>query len=656
MALREARLLGTVVLLLGIAILGLVVALRLYSTLFLGAAAVAGAAAFLVYTRRPASKPRKGPALAARHLSPKTIQRLRPLSTIFFFLLTAGSLLAAVETPYAKPALYYILAAASAAALTSRILLLASPREVPFTLVMVAALTLNLFGSNQLAFPLGIGGADARAHIDALVAPIAATGSLPAGACGGSALIYFYFPASQTYVASSAVLMSTSPINTFYVMGFLGMAFSVVILFALVRPLIGTRGAFLASVFLAGSSYYLFWASHASATTFAIPLIAAFVLVLRELHERQNRSMIAAAAILSLALVLTHPYSSVIFGLILLGMLAGQLYARRSNDAWFWGLAASAAVFLGTLVVDWVGFSCLMPTLLRFLQEYIGTIFGPHLVSSPGTYDVLPLGILFVNTFADSMLLALSALGFLLLYAQGLSKRLMVIVGPGIVLLVVTMVGLLTNLVYLLPARVYSYLQFLALAPLAAVGIAVLHHRSDSSHGPERNPLRILLILVIVAVFVFGSTASTIAGFETSPLTGGRPFVKVYNTEYEAASADWLCAYLTGAPRLQVARSMAGLPSDQVKRCTSATGGGFDNLPVTSDGTINMTSIHPDDYVWFSWFDVSTIFQYRLVTVGRYGGATYVQLTATASNSLQGFDRIYDNGQIQIFWNETRAG
>lgn len=656
MALREARRLGMVVLLLGLAILGVVVALRLYSILFLGAAAVAGAAAFLAYTRRRAANPPRRPERATGHLSPESIQRLLHLSTIFFFLLTAGSLLAAVETPYAKPALYYILAAASAAALTSRILLLPGSREVPFTLVMVAVLTLNLFGSSQLAFPLGLGGADSRAHIDALVAPIAATGGLPQGACGGSALIYFYFPASQVYVASSAVLMSTSPINTYYVMGFLGMAFSVVILFSLARPLIGTRRAFLATVFLAGSSYYVFWASHASATTFAIPLIAAFVLVLRELHDRKNRQMIAAAAILSLALVLTHPYSSVIFGLILVGILAGQVYARRSADAWVWGVRVSAAIFLGTLVVDWVEFSCLTSTLMRFVQDYIGTIFGPRLVSAPGTYDTLPLRILFVNTIADSMLLAMSVLGFLLLYARGISQRLMLIAGSGIVLLAVTMVGLLTNLIYLLPARVYSYLQFIALAPLAAVGISILHRGSGRSRGPEGNPLRILLILGIVAVFVFGSTASTIAGFETSPLTGGRPFVKVYNTEYEAASADWLCAYLRGTPTLQIARSMAGLPSDQVDRCAKGTGGQLGNLPVTAEGTINMTSIKPGAYVWYSGFDVSTIFQYKLVTVGRYGGATYVRLTPTASDSLQGFDRIYDNGQIQVFWNETFAG
>lgn len=652
MGLREARRLGTVVLLLGIAILGIVVALRLYSTLFLGAAAVAGPLAFLVYTHRGAAGSFRA-LRASWHVSPRMVPRLRSLSTMFFFLLTAGSLLVAVRDPYTKPELYYILAAASAAALAARVLLLSVPQEVPFTLAMVAVLALNLFGSNQLAFPLGIGGADARAHIDALVAPIAATGNVPIGACGGSALIYFFFPASQVYVASSAVLMSASPVNTFYAMGFLGMASSVVILFTIVRPLIGTRRAFLAAVFLAGSSYYLFWASHASATTFAIPLIATFVLVLRELHKQRNRQMIVAAAILSVALVLTHPYSSVIFVIVLLGMIAGELYARRSKDAWIWGLVASAVIFAGWLVVDWVNFSCLTPTALRFFREYLSTIFGSHLVSSGGSYDALPLGLLFLNTFADSLLLALSVLGFLLLYARGLSRARMLIIGPGVALLFVTMLGLLTNLVYLLPARVYAYLQLVALAPLAAVGIAALYRGTGTSHGAETNPVRILLVVGIVALFVFGSTASTIAGFETSPLDGGRPFVKVYNTQYEAASANWLCQRLAHPPYLVVSRSVAGLPSDQVNRCTKSMGTEFENLPVTSEGAINMTLLKPGAYVWFSWFDVSTIFQYKLLQVGRYGGAAYTQLTPTAAESFQSFDRIYDNGQIQVFWNEA---
>ncbi len=655
MALREARLLSAGVLLSGLVVLAIVLRLHLYSVLFLSGSVVAATVVFLLYTYR--LRARRGAEPESRRTrSPRSVHRLESLVTMAFFLLTAGSLLAAIHTPYAKSELYYVLVAGCAAALVSRIALLQNPREVPFTLVMLGVLTLNIFGSDQLAFPLGIGGADAPAHIDALVLPIASTGFVPVGACGGSALIYFFFPASQVYVASSALLFSTNPINTFYLMGFLGMAVAVLLLFVIARPLIGTRAALLASVLLAGSSYYIFWAAHASATTFAIPLIATFILVLRELHQREFAVMLIASAILSLALVLTHPYSSVIFGIILAGIAVGHVVTRHQNHAWIWGVRISAAIFLCTLLIEWTNFSCLAPTALGFIRNYITTLTGHHLVASAGTYDVLPLRTLFTNTFADSLLLTLSIIGFFLLYARGFSKAIMLLVGSGIALLAVTLVGLLTNLVYLLPARVYAYLQLIALAPLGAVALSTLQRQKQEPDGTEPEPVRIIVSIVIVGVLVFGSSASTIAGFETSPFTSGQLYQKLYNTQYEVASADWLCQHLDNATVVDFALTMQGLSKDQVGRCTKPQGTVLQPLKVTPESAINLSAIKPGQYVWYSGYDVTTAFQYQLTAIGRYGAGVYKRLSPTAVDSLEGFDSVYSNGEIQVFWNQVGAG
>src|SRR2546428_11380801 len=98
-----------------------------------------------------------------------------------------------------------------------RITLLETTKEVTPTLAMITLVALNFFGSNQLVFPLGIGGAGASTHLQFLVNPIVQTGFLPlTDPCG---LVYGAFPAHHIFVAMTAFLTASGPSPSYYCLG-----------------------------------------------------------------------------------------------------------------------------------------------------------------------------------------------------------------------------------------------------------------------------------------------------------------------------------------------------------------------------------------------------------------------------------------------------
>jgi len=650
MAMPFARLLAMLTFGVATTITVVLVRLRLYSVIFLVSAAAIAAALFLVLSRG-------GNIGSAAQSTPSPVgsrKRLLSLSTTLFFLFTAGSLLAIRTVTYDKPIAYFALVAASAGALALRIVLLESPKGVPGSLVLVLILAANLFGSDQLVFPLGLGGADASVHLHFLVEPIVMTGFIPAtDPCG---LVYGSFPGHHLLVATTSILIAAPPERTYYSLGPILMLLPVAVTFLIARSLFGGRTALLAALLLSGSSYYVFWASHAATLTYAVPLIALLVFTLVKSFAGRNARILLASALLALALVMTHPYSTAIFGVILIGLVVGQFVARKRAGPWPWGTRITGVAFGYTLLIYWTNFSCLVTKSLHLAQGYVNAFFGEATITAPAVYDRLPLQTIFVNTVGDALLQFLVVLGFLFILSRGLSARTMAILGPAITLLLISGVGLVTPLTYLAPNRIYVFLQFLGFAPLAAFAVRELGVPRASSKQARRRAIRIGLAAFLAALFVFASTASTIAGFETSPLVGNQPFVKLYETPSEESSAGWLCSHIASPTLINMSRSIFGLDRHEVRDCVTpltplAPGkDALNYLPAPHKGEVNASLLPFGSLVWFSRYDENPGFQ-----AGESGPATGVgqgvilRLNPDADASFTTFDRLYDNGAVQVY-------
>ena len=642
---RNVRFLSAGVLGLSLLVVGGLVRLGFLSTLPLILAVGLGSAAFL------AQRPRTIVDVEAPVPSwnPVSKRRAKVLLATAFFLLSAASIAVLLPVLNEKPIVYYVFVSASAAVLVGFIFLQEDPREMVGALVMVGVFSANILGSNQLAFPGGLGGADSPVHITYLVNPIVAGGTIPVGSRGGCGLIYTTFPGHHLLVASTAIIVGGDPASTYYALGFATMLLPVLVVFLVARKIRGVRTGLLAAAVLAGSSYYIAWASHAAPLTFALPLIAANILVLLKLVEDGRARWLVAAFPLMLALILAHPYSSVIFGVMLFGAVAGHRLVERDTRAQTWTPTVMGVAFAYTLLTEWSNFSCLITKSLQLAEGYYAAFTGEALGSPPAVYDALPLSLIVLNTVGDSILFFSATIGFFSLISEKLSRRGMLVIGPSVTLLVLSTIGLLTRLDYILPNRVYVFLQFAGLAPLAAFG---LHHMAlrSSSRGRSRWAARGVPIgALLVGAFVLMSSTSIIAGFETSPFATGLPYVKLYETNVEEAAATWLCEHTPPLARVETAQSLHGLAQGEITDCLRSDGTVVDRISVTRGGLLDLRGVAPGAFVVYSEFDLNPGFGLGATSAGQYGQGIYLRLDPRAIEEFAAYDRLYDNGAIHVY-------
>jgi len=642
---RKLQFLAVGVLGLSIVVAGALVRFRFYSTLPLILAVGVGCAVFLV--RRPRTEEELDAHVPSWDSTSK--RRAKLLLATAFFLLSALSVAVLLPSLNEKPLEYYVFVSASAAVLVAFILLHETPRDTAGALAMVGIFSANMLGSSQLAFPGGLGGADSSVHITYLVNPILADGFIPVGSRGGCGFIYTTFPGHHLLVASAALIGAGDPAKTYYGLGFATMLLPVLVVFLVGRTVRGVRTGLLAATLLAGSSYYIAWASHAGPITFALPLIAANILVLLKLIGDGRPRWLIVALPLMLALILAHPYSSVIFGIMLLGAVVGHRLVERDFRTRTWTPAVLGIAFVYTLLIEWSNFSCLLTKSFQLAEGYFAAFGGESLFSPPAVYDALPLPLIVLNTTGDSILFFAASVGFFSLLSRRLTGWSMLILGPSAALLALAALGLVTSLNYILPNRVYVFLQFAGLAPLAAFG---LHHlvSRPSSRGRSRWRERgIPIAAILVGAFVFMSSTSIIAGFETSPFTAGRPYVKLYDTDVEAAAATWMCEHAGSFARAEAAQSLHGLAYGEITVCLRPNGTVVDRIDVTRDGFLDLRGVGPGTVLLYSQFDLNPGFSPGATSAGQYGQGIYLRLDPRAIEELSPYDRLYDNGAIQMF-------
>jgi len=476
------------------------------------------------------------------------------------------------------------------------------------------------------------------------------TFSSPTGADGvyeGCSLIYETFPAHHLLVASGSIVLGLDPAHAYYFLGFLVMLLPVIAAGSVARRIFGTRWGLLAALLVAGSSYIVGWAAHAAPITYSLPLIAANILVLLKLIEVRSGRLLLAAIPLGLALILTHPYSSIIYGIILIGIVGGHRIAERDFRISTWGPVVAGTTFAYTLLIDWTNFSCLVDKSFTLIDGWWGHLSQERLLASASVTDALPLQVIVLNTLGDSFLFAFAAIGFLVMLRQKLSGRHMLILGPCVTLLALAAVGFLTRLEYILPNRVFVFMQFVGLAPLAAFGLGHLTIRTAGRWRVRR--FSVATAAVLVGAVVFMSATSIIAGYETSPFYGGRPYVKLYDTNYEHAVADWMCAHGRSPTSVDTSLSLHGLARQAIIDCFETPQNAVGHIPVERNGSINVSRLDPGQLIVFSTYDLDPGFLLTTTGVGQSGSAVLARLDPAALADLDEFNRLYDSGRIQVF-------
>jgi|GEM_PF-3332599 len=650
---RKTRLFAWVLLILSTGTSGAFFIIGFHSTLFLLVSTAVGSALYLWIDRPPVPELEVAP-------SPDTFRRRRVVRlfvSMLFFLFTGFSLLVLVPDSYGRSVLYNVLVAASAAMIAVRIGLIADFRNVPSTLAHILVLAANLFGSNQLVFPFGIGGSDAPTHIDVLVKPILATGHVPGTVPCGFGFDYEAFPAHHLLAVAGTLLGGMDPARSYYAMALPGAITCVVVVFLLVRRVSTARAGLFAALVLSGSSYFVYWASHAAPLSHAAVPIGFLLYGALRMSRGLDPRFVILSVPFSISLVFTHPYSSTLFIAVLIGLIVARVSVggpRRIP----WGALATLVVFLTVLLLHWIYYSCQLSEAGRLAAQYVRIITSEPELSPPAVYDRLPLSDILINTLGDSILVSLGVLGLLKVLSREGATRKAFLLGPALTLVSLAIIGLLSNLAYLLPNRMYVILQFVGLAPLAGYALGSRGKPPPGGSSPPQRRSRLppvsrrvtaVAVALVVAFFVFMSTASNIAGFETSAFTGNRPYVKLYVTTSEAQSVQWLCRYVAGPDTVRISLSVSAFIVHELQACLKLHNGTTNELLVTEDGRIDVNRTAPGSMILFSRFDFQPGFQSAITGAGKHGQGVFQRLNASVLPQLGDFNKVYDNGPLEVF-------
>lgn len=577
--------------------------------------------------------------------------RIFLVSGIAYFLLSSSALWAIISM-HEKSIIYYVLIALSTFFLTIQIIIVDSKRKSTFIFIEIILLAVNIYASTQFIFPLGIGGSDAPTHFYSLVVPIIENGHIQEG--GVDAFLYNKFPAHHILVASVSEALSTDPLQTYFNMGYLIMILPLVLVYSIGRSLYNNMAGLFAALLLSTASYYIYWTTHAAAFTYAIPLMAILILSILRIVDKRNPSFFVISIIIIITLVFTHHYTSFISVMIILGVTILCITQNRKDI--IIRLRGFIIIFIAILITQWLYYSDFIRNAAILSEEWYDSLSSGSFIASPGAYDVISFEMIIINTIGDALLMIFGVLGFYYLCeSRKYDPKLTMILNMTVVLILLTAMGVLTNLIYLLPNRIYIFLLVISVATL--IGIAfykITANRSclfKSGWKDIVRKSRIMIVALIVATIVFMSITSSIAGFETSPFIGEQPYIKLFDTNHEEISVKWLRDVSVSHQILIIPRSLSAFSAHHLLETASLLNQTIKKLPLTSDGRLDKDILSGSSLIMYSDFDATIGFQMGLTGKGKLGTGILTKLDSSIYLELSQNNLIYDEGAVKIFIN-----
>lgn len=568
----------------------------------------------------------------AANLNPKIL-------SVLFFLSISLLLLSLLLGTNIKTIPFYLLLSLCASILGTEIICQNNNNNNNILLFKIYILCLIVFLSNQIVFPLGIGGADSYKHLSTIQGIVDGGYILPE-------YVYSFTPLHHLLISISSEISLLNYKILYYILGAFVMSLCTLVLYLIGKTFISERVGLLSALIYPYNDYILFWSSHPAQLTYLMPLMCFlfWAFLLKSKKNSVGYSIIALTLII--AIIFSHHYSSFIIFLILISFLISDSFINKkyklANNIYI-GLILFLIV---SLFSHWVFYSNLINTFSEIIDNYFTTLVGlikldSSYIAPSSDYDRISLNLIFLNTIGSSLLLMLSSYIFFDLFRKPSHFRYVTTIW---MLCTFSLIGLgvFFHFQWLLPNRLYVFLQLFCLIFLASQALNQLSNL---------NRKFIILYLLMIFSIVFFSSASTIAGFETSLFKGDQPYVKLYETPQELTAENWVESHIPPGIIMYPSRSL--YPPDMYLVWAKESIHLLEEIPIyTTNNTINISAIYRGSFILFSMYDMQIGLPYYWGT-GFWGGGGVIKLSNNNYNKLdsyKGLDLIYNTKIITVYY------
>ena len=598
------------------------------SYVFLVAAITLGSIAYILLNRRSGS-----PNLSQEEITflGNTVKNPQNLFATLYFIFYSLSILTLAYGFYSKSLLYYVCIALCVGIVFIEIAFSGRHQKPWRTLVMIYLLFLNISLSNQIIFPYGIGNPDDFYHIYDIMVPTVDTGHVPEG------WTYSHFPCHHLIGAMTSLILGTLPRMTYYCLGTFFMSLGILFIYFIGSKFLGTRFGLLSALIYTCCDYVIYWAAHPVQMSYTYPIALMIVsVVLCSVFYKRSMSLKIIFILLTLLMVFTHHYTATIILFLILALCLSKLLLGESRSdkrelTWF------ASIYLFILFCQWLYYSGLFGGFIEIIDTYID-VFSADISSSvvsTTAYDAIPLNTLLLNEIGSCILICLSTIGALYCI-QNRSKFFDTVLTMALLLGALIGVGVIINIFYLMPNRIYVFLQQFALVFLAGIAILWMLYYSKG------EPKKIGAIAILVICLSFFSSASTIAGFETSLFTNNQPYWKFYETPQERYSCIWSETYIGDN---NIAGGSLVCPEKNLS---------FAKYPIimTEQGFVpDLSEMYSESYFQFNRFDIFTgVYYGKVMDTSHMGSGKWIRLSSSSENSFEVENKIYNNRMLSMYF------
>jgi hypothetical protein len=558
-------------------------------------------------------------------------RRLPTLLTIVFLLTSSVSVVSLTRGYYTKPVLYFVMIGTAGVALFFRIILTDAVRT---NVLLVVLFGLNTFGSNQIVFPQ-MRGPDGGYHIS-LVQQIYETGFI-----AESSATYAGFPGQHLGPAMAANLTGLSPESTYLLFGTALMLIGSFLTYCVGLRLANREYALLAMLIYAVMSYVVYRGGHPTQQAHILPIL--FLLYVAAIYlyftpSLRNRLVFLLAGLM---LIATHHHTSLIAAIMLGALLAGfrgAKYVQSLSDIVFaervQGIGSTVSdktvshgllilvLFSTIFFVHLIFTSGYLPSLAGYVLSFINSLVGAETSGSlagASRFAAIPPEVFLINTTGEGILVFLVVLGGLthLVYQDRIGIMMLVWLAVAGAL---ALLGVVIDFPFIIPQRIYVMAQMTAMGFLATTGLVYLLEQGHVSARQSLAPLGI--IAGVVFLLIFFSTASTVAGVETSPFNNQ----VTYGVWYEIAEEEQAGAFY----------ERVGINESEVE---------WGRQQQVSQESINYSGVD-EGIIGVSHHRISTGVH---VSTGSGIGAGRSVVPEDTTTGLTRDTKLYDNGAVELY-------
>ena len=658
---------------------------RYFSYIFMVIAAAIGSLLFIIFDRYFTKEEMD----ASFELPDDKSHTLRLIASILFFIFFGLSFLTLLQGFYTKTVWYYVFISLCAGVITTEILLVKTRTQGMINLTKSFLLVLNITLSNQILFPYGISLPDLGYHLHILF-PIVNNGYVP------HVSGYEYFPAHHILAAVNILICGSDPKMTYLYLGGFAICLGMLFVFLIGREFVNLKFGLFAALIYICLDYLIMYGLHPVHQAYNYSLSIMLFAVILYVYKKRDPRFIAFYPILVTTMVFAHHYSAMIILIVLSSLIIVEIFQHIKESDYKFRFPGLFQIYAVILFAQWMYYSNVMGSFVGILEAYKSAFAkGAESLITATAYDQLPIKTLFLNTLGSSILIILSVIGFLYFFKKRsfFNRAIMM---TTITLAILLGIGVVLTVQWLLPDRIYPFLQLFGLVFLGSAGIMWI----SGNVNLKENRFKIVPVIVLIMCMSFFSLSSTIAGFETSLFVDEHTaYSKLYGSPQETYFGQWKAShienkYLFGMDiglEEELNRRRIGL-SGELKKEFESRGfalperpdvrtdkdyqwtiidrkgnrpwyvvikekGGLnvynitkitDRVPITRDGSIDVQNVSENSFVILNRFYLRTGFAIGIG--GHLGQYEFIRIKDDEVYKLERYDRYYDNGMINLLY------